>query len=122
MQRAIREADPRGLSGIGDLFLREDLLDIMAHNPVLAPCIVQSDFMAAIQARPPPPPPQPTGLRPRAPAARAREQAIRRDPSSVGAYLRDARVQLLLQAVVMQRTPEEMRLEQQVRGEFNNLA
>ncbi len=40
----------------------------------------------------------------------------------MGVYLRDARVQLLLQAVVMQRTPEEMRLEQEVRGEFNELA
>lgn len=49
VQRAAREADPRGLSGIGDLLLRDDLLDIMAHNPVLAPCIVQADFMAAVQ-------------------------------------------------------------------------
>jgi hypothetical protein len=68
----MREADPRGLSGIGELFLREDLLDILAHNPVLAPCIVQADFMAAIQApalpggparrphrTPPPPTPRP---------------------------------------------------------------
>ncbi len=44
------------------------------------------------------------------PAGRA--QAIRRDPSSVGAHLADPRVQMLLQAVVMQRTPEEMRHEQ----------
>jgi hypothetical protein len=40
-----------------------------------------------------------------------RVQAIRRDPSSVGAYLGDQRVQMLLQAVVMQRTPDEMRAE-----------
>lgn len=49
VQRAAREADPRGLTGIGDLLLRDDLLDIMAHSPVLAPCIVQADFMAAVQ-------------------------------------------------------------------------
>jgi hypothetical protein len=49
VQRAAREADPRGLSGVGDLLLRDDLFDIMAHNPVLAPCIVQADFMAAVQ-------------------------------------------------------------------------
>mmetsp|Transcript_50225 Transcript_50225/g.104826 ORF Transcript_50225/g.104826 Transcript_50225/m.104826 type:complete len:522 (-) Transcript_50225:496-2061(-) len=85
VQQAAREEDSSsGLNGIGALFRRDDLLDVIARSPQVAPYMAQADFMDAVKA-------------------------IRQDPSSVGQYLSDNRIQALLQVLLMQKNPDMFR-------------
>jgi hypothetical protein len=85
VQQAAREEDSSsGLNGIGALFRRDDLLDVIARSPQVAPFMAQADFMDAVKA-------------------------IRQDPSSVGQYLSDNRIQALLQVLLMQKNPDIFR-------------
>jgi hypothetical protein len=85
VQQAAREDDASsGLNGIGALFRRDDLLEVISRSPQVAPYMAQADFMDAVKA-------------------------IRQDPSSVGQYLSDNRIQALLQVLLMQKNPDIFR-------------
>ena len=76
VQQAEREDEgTETISGIGALFQRPDLLEVISRSPQLAPHMGEPDFMEAVQA-------------------------IRKTPSSVGRYLQDPRIQTLLQVLV----------------------
>ena len=86
VQQALRDdaSSLNGLNGIGALFRRDDLIEVISHSPQLAPFMAQPDFMEAVQA-------------------------IRKDPSTVGNYLSDQRIQALLQILLMQKNPDMFR-------------
>jgi hypothetical protein len=84
VQQATREEASGGLNGIGALFRRDDLLEVIARSPQVAPYMAQADFMDIVKT-------------------------IRQDPSSVGQYLSDNRIQALLQVLLMQKNPDMFR-------------
>ena len=83
-QAAREESDGVGLDGIGALFRRDDLMEVIARSPQLVPFVAQPDFMEAVQA-------------------------IRKDPKTVSMYLSDNRIQILLQVLLMQKNPDIFR-------------
>jgi hypothetical protein len=84
VQQAAHSDPGEGLSGIGALFRRDDLMEVIARSPQLVPFMAQPDFMETVQA-------------------------IRKDPSKVGNHLSDNRIQTLLQVLLMQQNPDIFR-------------
>ena len=78
------ESASGGLSSIANLFRQENLLEVIARSPQLAPHVAEPDFMEMVQC-------------------------IRKDPTTVTQYLSDPRIQTLVQVLLIQKNPEIFR-------------